>query len=298
MTTRAVTVVLLALLLPACVLNERFRYVHKQDDCFVPPPDPVPGVAGEKRAYPSVDCRNAKFKTGFIEYAEDGTRIDPQQAEKVLKLIESEKARRANGKVITLVYVHGWKNNADQAEPGRKPKDVERFTSALAELGERARQASPNNPVPVIGVYIGWKGRSLNGPGLFTWLSYWSRRNVGNRVGDRELDVVLNAILDATVPPDTDDPSRVMLVGHSFGARVLEHAVEKGVKLYDPERRADAVPVRPRVDLVLYVNAAIDARLSLARVQSLRGAPITVRHPNYNPAECTATHAHEAVCKA
>ena len=31
-----------------------------------------------------------------------------------------------------------------------------------------------------------------------------------------------------------DDRTRVMLVGHSFGARVLEHAVESGVKLWIP----------------------------------------------------------------
>ena len=41
-----------------------------------------------------------------------------------------------------------------------------------------------------------------------------------------------------------------MLVGHSFGARVLEHAVESGVKLWDPEVKATGTPVRPRVDLV------------------------------------------------
>jgi len=34
----------------------------------------------------------------------------------------------------TVVYVHGWKNNAAEAPPGGTPKDVERFQSALSEL--------------------------------------------------------------------------------------------------------------------------------------------------------------------
>ena len=296
MRARALAVIL-AVMLPACVLQERFRYVQKQDHCFVPPPDPVPGVPNERRPYPSIDCPSSKFKAAFIEFDEDGEHIDAVQAEKALALIRSEKARRGNGKVITLVYVHGWKNNADQAAAGRKHKDVERFSGALAELGERAAQASPGNAVPVVGVYIGWRGKSLKGPGLFTWLSYWSRRNVGNNVGRQPLTDVLNSVIDTTVPPNSNDPSRVMLVGHSFGARVLEHAIEKGVTLYDPERRADAVPVRPRVDLVLYVNAAIDARLSLGRVQQLRTAPITVRHPNYDPARCPSSDVHDPICK-
>jgi hypothetical protein len=89
-----------------------------------------------------------------------------------------------------------------------------------------------------------------------------------------------------------------MLVGHSFGARVLEHAIENGVTLYDPERTKDAVPVRPRVDLVLYVNAANDARLSLGRVLSLQKNPITVRHPDYDPSRCPSTDPHDPMCQA
>jgi len=77
------------------------------------------------------------------------------------------------------------------------------------------------------------------------------------------------------------------MVGHSFGARVLEHAIEtKQIALYD------AVPgtgfVNPRVDLVLYVNSANDARLSMGRVQELRAHPVSVRHPDYDPGACAA----------
>ena len=91
------------------------------------------------------------------------------------------------GKIITLLYVHGWKNNANQMPAGRKPQDVERFGTAMAELGYQASQTSPESPVPIVGVYVGWKGKSLMGPGFFTFLSYWSRRNTANRVGDQPL---------------------------------------------------------------------------------------------------------------
>lgn len=287
---------MLPLMLGGCVTKDRFRYVHKQDHCFSPPPDPVPGAPDERRPYPSIDCRSALYKTGFIEFDQDGGHIDPEQARKVLALIAHEKARIAGGKIITLVYVHGWKNNGDQAPPG-KVKDVERFTSALNELGERARLASPANPVPIIGVYIGWKGKSLMGPGWFNWLSYWGRRNTANRVGGDALTKVLNDVIDATTPAAADK-SRVLFVGHSFGARVLEHAVENGVNLYEPEALAAAVPVRTRVDLVLYVNSANDARLSMGRLQKLRSAPITVRHPDYDAGHCASASPQDPICKA
>ncbi len=57
------------------------------------------------------------------------------------------------------------------------------------------------------------------------------------------------------------------------------------MRLFDADR--SQAMVRPRVDLVLYVNSANDARLSMGRVENLRKEPITVRHPDYDPSKCT-----------
>jgi hypothetical protein len=288
--------VVMAALTSGCVMADRYRHVQAQPDCFKPSSDPVPGQPNEHRPFPSLDCRSALYKVAFVEFDEDGNLFDPAQAKKALALIDAEKARVAGGKIITLLYVHGWKNNANQMPAGHKPKDVERFGTAMAELGYQASQASPASPVPIVGVYIGWKGKSLMGPGFFTFLSYWSRRNTANRVGAQPLMTLINDVIDHSVTSATDR-TRVMLVGHSFGARVLEHAVESGVKLWDPEVKATGTPVRPRVDLVLYVNAATDSRLSVARLESLRRDPITVRHPDYDPAKCAAAKPKDPLCR-
>jgi hypothetical protein len=106
--------------------------------------------------------------------------FDPNHEAAVLKLLDREKARAPGGKIITVVYVHGWKNNAAEAAPGAKPKDVERFQSALSELGYRAAkavQAANAQPVPVVGVYMSWRGKTLMGPSWFTFASLWGRRN-------------------------------------------------------------------------------------------------------------------------
>jgi hypothetical protein len=294
---RFVIVLALAATATACVGAKRFRYVQDQPNCFSPPPDPVPGAPGEHRPFPSVDCRTTFYKIGFIEFNEDGTLVDPAQHQKVLALIDSEKKGAPGGKIISFVYVHGWKNNADQAAPGGEAKDVERFSTALADLGYRARLAHPEQPVPVLGIYIGWRGKTLKGPSFFTFLSYWSRRNTANRVGNgTTLPDVLNSVIERTNAGS--DTSRVMLVGHSFGARVLEHAIEHGVTLYDEETVRKGTIVRPRVDLVLYVNSANDARLSMARVEALLKNPITVRHPDYDPVDCSKRDPQDPICRA
>ncbi|HUS08688.1 MAG TPA: hypothetical protein VMZ52_20455 [Bryobacteraceae bacterium] len=274
-------------------MQKRFRYVHEQRGCFDNRTDPVPGAAGEHRNWPSLDCRAGFYKAGFIEYNEDGSPVDPDQEKKVLALIDYEKQRADGHKIITVAYVHGWKNNASQVLPGRNPQDVERFETALSELGYRARTADNKPGIPVIGVYIGWRGKSVRGPGWFTWLSYWPRRNVANHVGGPDVATTLNRIIDQT--NKDSNTSRVLLVGHSFGARVLEHAIETHkVKLYDSVRGQPAAS--PRVDLVLYVNSANDSRLSLGRVQALKSDAIVARHPDYDPIKC-AQAGNDRVCR-
>src|SRR5262249_51989113 len=152
----------------------------------------------------------------------------------------------------------GWKNNANQMLPGRKPQDVERFESAMSELAFRSVQAAATAgqkpPVPIVAVSTAWPGSGSMGPGGCTSASYWGRRTTANRVGDGlDLAPTLNEVIDATNQGSAS--SRVMLVGHSFGARVLEHAIETGkVKLFDAIPNSGAVS--PRVDLTMYVNSA------------------------------------------
>ena len=282
----AVPLLAAAIIAPGCVQQQRFRFVPQRSACF-PETATAAEVAGPPGQKPSLDCRRSQYKMAFIEFNEKGRVFDPHQEEAARQLLEREKANAPGGAVITVVYIHGWKNNAAEAPPGDKPKDVEKFQSALLELGYRAKQAAEATnarAVPVVGFYMAWRGKTLMGPDWFTFPSLWSRRNTANNIGDGpDLPRILNQLIEQTNAGN--DTSRVLLVGHSFGARVLEHAIESGkVMLFD------SLPgetfVRPRVDLVLYVNSANDSRLSMGRVQELKQGQLRVRHPNYDPAAC------------
>jgi hypothetical protein len=270
-----------------CVQQKRFRFVPAQTACF-PETAKSKAVDGPLDQWPSLDCRRTQYKMAFIEFEENGRLFDPQQEDAARRLLEFEKKRAKNGKIITVVYVHGWKNNASEAAPGGKPKDVEKFQGALLELGYRAEQvarAERREPVPIVGIYMAWRGKTLMGPSWFTFASLWSRRNTANNIGDGpDLGPILDKFV--TLTNQGNGQSRVVLIGHSFGARVLEHAIEsKDIRLHDVVT-GDGV-VRPRVDLVLYVNSANDSRLSMRRVQELRDMKWRVRHPDYKPDECS-----------
>ena len=298
--SRIVAMVVGVVAVSGCVSQQRYRFITNQPECFsrdrTPGQDPVPGNGPGAGKWPSLDCSHSFFKAGFIEFDEDGKALDPTQLQKVLKLIEFEKGRIPGGKVITLLYVHGWKNNADEVQPGEKAKDVEKFKTAMTELGYRSREAAPDSPVPVIGVYMGWRGKSLMGPDWFTFVSYWPRRNTANRVGDGpNFADSVNAVINTSNGSVAGDSSRVVLVGHSFGARVLEHAVETDkIKLYEEPAKGGAT-VSPRVDLVLYVNSANDARLSMRRVDLLQKSGLTVRRSDFDQAAC-ATNPQGPAC--
>lgn len=291
MTTR-VFLVFMLVLLSSCVTRTRFRYSYNQPECFSTNFDPLHSNINEIREWRSLDCRAKFYRVAFIEFDEHGNLADPSQAEKAKLLIEDAKKRSPTRKVITFVYVHGWKNNAAQARPGMPEKDVERFERALSGLSHSAPKEE-RAVVPIVGIYIGWRGKSLLGPSMFTFPSFWPRRNAANRVGSVELAKTIDSLIETT--NKDADTSRVLLLGHSFGARVLEHALATNIiKLYDRPR--DSNFARPRVDLVLLVNSANDSRLALRRVENLRAEPIELRHPDYNLATCLCSP-NDPICQ-
>ena len=67
------------------------------------------------------------------------------------------------------------------------------------------------NPVPVVGIYIGWKGKSLMGPDMFTWLSsrYLEHRSVNGIVEGFERFLASRGL---TPIPDPPSPPAIVFV--------------------------------------------------------------------------------------
>jgi len=79
------------------------------------------------------------------------------QTRRTIELIQQAKAD-TNGAAIVLLYIHGWKNNANDAPPDEY-KDVEKFKTALdAVAAQVSRRAEKRRLPPLVGIYIGWRG--------------------------------------------------------------------------------------------------------------------------------------------
>ena len=254
-------------ILSGCTKDMRYRYFPDQT-CSPSPcinlPARVPGPGWE---------------LAFVEFKDNGDPWDVRQTNEAVKLIEQAKADNG-GAAIVLVYVHGWKNNANDAPPP-KEKDVEKFKHALNAVAKDFSRLSQGGKLPpLVGIYMGWRGGTLNAePGKT--LSYWFRRAVGRRVGRKGLFDSMTRIIDTAKPPG-ETRTKLIVVGHSFGARLLENAVDEldarnrtegrmlAWQRSLPDQPTGMRAQEPPVDLVVFVNAATQSSISEKTIKRLK----------------------------
>jgi hypothetical protein len=243
-------------LLTGCVPNKIYR----------------PGSAAVQTA-PIVNGAPALFKLGIVEFDDMGeswekcTSLDEPdncQLTRTLDLIRQEK--RKTGSVVVVIFTHGWKNNASPHNEEKKNlHDFKLLMNQLAE-GEVSRLALQKHETAVgtiprtyIGVYMAWRGQSIAGD-VFT--TFWNRRDAAERVGSSDFAEAVYRIMGAT--KECSPNSRIVVVGHSFGARALETALTNTfVSLLVPQPDGTG-QIRPPeqlspADLILYVNSANDS---------------------------------------
>jgi hypothetical protein len=258
-----------------------------------------------------------------IEHLDDNTdlafvELDPQgwlwyQNRAQLNAVEDLVLRASNPKdinspekgVITVVFVHGWKNNGDYNNP-----NVCSFRDTLKEISAVEGREPAAIRRKVVGIYVAWPGLDLNAAGLSTNkvlsaggdlidnFSFFSRKDTADKVGNYNgvtevltrlegIHLGINKSLEEAHPKDrTYLRSRLVIIGHSFGAQVVydalsqiltEHLVEhysrvsahlrhktsRGqVQLTAPQAPSsdpEVTRVEPFGDLTILVNPAFEA---------------------------------------
>jgi hypothetical protein len=215
-----------------------------------------------------------RFDLSYIEFDEKGDYWDRRQLGWTVREIENAAQGR---NLILIVYVHGWQNDASTL-PGH---DVGKFRCLLEHLAD-----ADNGAHRFYGVYIGWRGKSVPGgdgwfhngsvPDLISKavffipheLSMWNRKNAATRVAGLP---VTEAIFQSVAAARTGPRSRTILIGHSFGALLLEKAIGQAIaaKMISENGNTGGRFTAP-ADFVVLLNSAAESIYAKEMIDMLR----------------------------
>lgn len=227
-------------------------------------------IADAKRPLASCEKnlgQKADFQFGFVEFDEFGNLFDPGSYERLLHEI-----RAIPGPVLIVTYLHGWRHSA-----AKDDDDVREFKLAMRNIA-----AMDGCKRKVVGIYMGWRGQVFTRTSPLDLITFWDRKQTAHNVGSGAVGEVLlrldkervrrnqGSMLQAT----SDTQSRLVFIGHSFGAAVLYTAlapilVERFTQSegFDPSTELQTTgcvkqpkePLKTVGDLVVLINPAFEA---------------------------------------
>jgi len=210
--------------------------------------------------------RHPEFTLGFVEFDDQGDYWSRTQVDTLQQVIVDEARHSDSHGILMVVFIHGWKHNAAVCD-----ENVVCFREVLQSLYNLERLRAAESALParrIIGVYVGWRGLSVTPVGLKE-LSFWTRKSTAHRVGDGQVLELLTRLeeLRDRLNAAGDGNSKLITIGHSFGAAVtysavsnlfLERLTRSNMKAVDDNTDAQADGFG---DLVILVNPAFEASL-------------------------------------
>jgi hypothetical protein len=208
------------------------------------------------------------FSIGIVEYDDQGLAWSDKQIDRVRDLVRTTVA---DDDALIVAFVHGWKNNCETCNG-----NLTCFREVLALLAAteaNLAKVTGTTPRKVVGIYVAWRGRTIRIKQADV-LSAFSRKATADRVGGRTSD--LTAFLawlnqtrlranGAGSRPAHQSPygTRLVLVGHSFGADVLFGAIagHLNAQLGASAALGTALHAEPFANVTVLVNPALEASL-------------------------------------
>jgi pimeloyl-ACP methyl ester carboxylesterase len=292
--------ILIEMILAGCVPNRAYRdldsrpWTHGAQEPF---------VQGQQLAqYEPFDAevsKNHRYDLSYIEFDEKGDYWDRRQ---LGWTVDEIKKVTATKDVVLVLYVHGWQNDASTI----RGHDVGKFHCLLEHLAD-----ADEGRHRFFGVYVAWRGKSVpGGDGVFKdgsigdllskafffiphELSFYSRKDTGTRVAGLPVtEAIFQAVAAArNGANEHGHQARTILIGHSFGALVLEKAMAQALaaKVISDDPRHGGAFTTP-ADFVVLLNSAGESIYAKEMIDLLRRrAPhsmkesasdeISARHP-------------------
>ena len=161
------------------------------------------------------------YAVAVVEFDDQGEPWELAQLDAAVDVIRRFNAESEHG-VILHQFIHGWKSNASRDEDsGRRLAWFGEQVARLAEYSEASAVRTGEPARPVVGVYVGWRGRTYSWP-ILVDASFWNRRIAAHRVASMRLIEVLERTLRAA---KENADSKAFLLGHSMGGMVLEKTI-------------------------------------------------------------------------
>lgn len=265
------TLGIMAVLLTGCVANKPYRTsvgVCGAPDCSI-------------ERHPVNTLPLTEYLLGFVEFDDQGEKQVRAQMDALFAELREESRTQD---LCLIVFVHGWEHNASYDD-----ENVEAFRTLLEAIARGESQRSPGawgRPRKVVGIYAGWRGRSVKGDYLPA-ITFWGRKNAAGRVALGSVRELLGRarafrntidrttwsgrLLPAGTQPPPGDPvrsTRLLTIGHSFGGLIVYTAL---AQFFTDQAAASATAVAlgdnsdadKRIasygDLVVIVNPAVEA---------------------------------------
>jgi len=270
--------VVVALLLTACApWNKVTRHVPDREK-------PGPFAPAENARIES-SGPDARYGCSFVEFDGKGGYLKYSQLLQAQGIL---KKKAAQGRVLLVIYCHGWNNNAQSG-------NVVKFVGFLHDLANSP--AIQEKGFRVEGVYLSWRGsqyrsapppdqfaaeRALAGDfqgqplldrrelspgflripeGIAALFSYWSIKDRAEHhvstipIGNTIFSLAYQ--LKNPRQPGGDQRNRVFVLGHSFGGLVLERTLGlASVGLLNADWAYPKSEARWPFDLIVFLNSA------------------------------------------
>jgi hypothetical protein len=255
---RALTTLVLGLVLPlaGCIANQGYRTQLPSQ-----PPGgsracdtlaTIPATCSVQMVHSAMGPTPVDVPVAFVEFDDVGQAFNTGQITAAENVIQ---AARQSGPVMTVLFVHGWKNNASD-DSGNVP--------GFRQFLQLSQLQLPS--IRLVGIYFGWRGGTTNAA-VVKELTYWNRRDKATYIPGSNMSEALLRMARATKGPDYSSPeSKFVVVGHSFGGLVLERTVTQDLT----RRTLENPKARLFADLLVFVNEAAAATEAIQLLTALR----------------------------
>ncbi|MEM7199634.1 MAG: hypothetical protein AAF628_05170 [Planctomycetota bacterium] len=196
----------------------------------------------------------------IIEFDDQGALWQLDQLQSALDVI-ARRNKTAERGVLVVLFIHGWKNNAN---PTRG--DLANFRLEVVRIAEQQYRRGTPHPDRVVGVYLGWRGLTSRLP-IYKELTFWARRLAAERVASLNMREVLFRVMATT---KQRPESKCFIVGHSMGGLVVGKTLAPSLTTLLVTHGAQGIHVP--ADLIVLANPALDALSSWQFIDFLKRA--------------------------